>query len=297
MRNPRPILLLAAILIVSLVGCERSSVPAVTPTINPADVSTQVNKLLTEIPPQAQNPTTAVVIPILTSTSAPTKVIASATSIFTTTPKKSPTPLISPVATRTNTPAADDPRNTLGTPTRSDKFASGQQGWGGFSDSHVRVTLQTGYLELVALNADGWYSWSMSSPKLANFYIEMTAKTGDCKGLDTYGLMTRAPDFNQGYFYGFSCDGQFHFQKWDGTSFTEILKWKADPAILSGANQTNRMGMMAKGTHFTFFANGKQIGEADDSTYTDGLFGVYTSAVNTANFTTQISEIDYWNQP
>jgi hypothetical protein len=134
----------------------------------------------------------------------------------------------------------------------------------------------------------------MSGLDLADFYIEATIQPGTCDGKDSYGVMVRAPDFNKGYFYGFSCDGRFVFQKWDGSNFATLVNWTTNSAIKSGADVVNRLGLMAKGDNFTFYANGVKLGSATDTTYKSGSVGLWIAAYATPNFTTKVDELDDW---
>lgn len=130
--------------------------------------------------------------------------------------------------------------------------------------------------------------------------MEMTVKTGDCKTTDRYGLILRVPDLtqaNQGYLYGFTCDGRYALRKWDGKTMTSLIAWTSSSAILSGPNQTNRLGIMAVGNRFILYANGTLLKEANDSSYTEGGFGVFIGANQTENFTVTIDQIAYWENP
>jgi len=189
-----------------------------------------------------------------------------------------------------------DPRTTLGTPTRVDNFDSGQ-GWGQFEDDHVKVEAEDGYLKMTAKNADGWHGWSLSNPPLTNFYLEATEKTGMCSGKDSYGLMARAPDPNQGYFLELSCDGQFKFQRWDGSRFITLVNWTDNSAVNSGSDQVNRIGLKAEGDRFTFFANGVKIGETTDAAYDAGRFGLFVAGSSSTDFTVEVDEVAYWALP
>jgi len=66
--------------------------------------------------------------------------------------------------------------------------------------------------------------------------------------------------------------------------------------MLTGSNQTSRLGVWASGSHFKLYINGKLIGEVDDSSLTDaGSFGAVIASYNTPNLTIWIDEFSYWN--
>ena len=150
---------------------------------------------------------------------------------------------------------------------------------------------------MTALKADKFLGWDLTYPTPKNFYLEATLKTGDCSGLDRYGLVLRASNYSdaKGYFLGFSCDGQYELLTWDSSTFTEVQAWKPASGLLAGGNQTNRIGVMVNGNQFTVYANGGLVGEINDSTYPDaGHFGLFLTSANTAGFNVTLSNIAYW---
>jgi hypothetical protein len=107
--------------------------------------------------------------------------------------------------------------------------------------------------------------------------------------------LVRAPDPTQGYLYRLSCDGRYSFRKWDRKHFTTLVDWTTSPAILKGAGQANRTGVLANGDTYTLYANGLKLGTASDTTYTEGIFGLWVASYQTANFVVRVDEVDYWN--
>lgn len=226
---------------------------------------------------------------VLSSTATPTPQI---TDTATPTPTQSPEPSPSP----TVTPPPGDPRQILGTPTWIDRFDDGKH-FGEFDDDHARVEMQDGHLFLTAHNADSWYSWTIANSTLKDFYLDATFKTGDCAGLDRYGLMARAPDPSQGYFLDFSCDGQYQFHIWDGNTFTSLISWTRSDHIHAGAGQINRVGLMARGVQLSLYANGALLKQVQDTTYAEGTFGLFIAATQTAGFKVEVDEVEYWKLP
>lgn len=269
----RKIIILTSIITFFLGACNLPSAHTSQPD---GDVATRVAEMLTAQPGEAT--------PMFLSTQAGiNSEIPSALPV-------SPTQLPS----LTPTLLADDPREVLGSPTWTDQFDKTPQ-FGIFSDEHARVEQSSNALHLTAPLADGWYSWTMSSPKLDNFYLEAKVSTGVCSGRDRYGIFFRAPDPNQGYFLIFTCDGNYTIRKWDGKSFTDVLKSSSPSAsVNTGSNQTNRIGIRADNQVLTIFANGMKIDEVVDSTYGSGAFGLMIASYDTPNFTIDISEVSYW---
>ncbi|HEU5349332.1 MAG TPA: hypothetical protein VFU63_12050, partial [Ktedonobacterales bacterium] len=89
-----------------------------------------------------------------------------------------------------------------------------------------------------------------------------------------YGLVIRR--VSKGNYYEFSIDanGKWLFDKVVNGTPTDIVKLKPDAAIKNGLNQTNTLSVQANGSHFVFSINGKQVGTADDTTFSAGETGL-----------------------
>jgi hypothetical protein len=107
-------------------------------------------------------------------------------------------------------------------------------------------------------------------------------------------VIFRAPDPNQGYVFGFSCDSRYKLYKWDGKSYQAIQEWKNSSHIKSGAGQTNRLGVSAVGNNLKLYANGQLLSEYTDDTFSEGRFGVFIGADKTDNFQVILDEAAYW---
>ncbi len=165
---------------------------------------------------------------------------------------------------------------------------------------YTQISFQNSFMELTSLQAvDGW---RLTFDSLKNAYVEMTVNSGACLPKDRYGLVLRVPstaNANRGYLVGFTCDGKYSIRKWDGVANTmdNLVAWKTNAAISAGANKTNRLGVMLQGGKIGLYANGVLLGEAQDSTWSEGHFGVYAGAHESGKYTLRVDEISYWNLP
>jgi hypothetical protein len=210
------------------------------------------------------------------------------------TPTPTPPPSATPEPTATS--VAGDPKLELGNPTWRDTF-NNSDSWPIYDDEHVNMSVQDSSLQMTLLKPDKWNSWILTWPILRNFYLEVTAKPGDCADTDNYGVLARAPSDKEAYLFGFTCDGKFSFRRWTGERFATNVDWTASDYILSGKNQTNRLGLMANGTTFSLYANGHLLTELRDANYRRGGFGLYASAFKTTNFLVRFQEVQYWELP
>lgn len=94
----------------------------------------------------------------------------------------------------------------------------------------------------------------------------------------------RVPQNNTSAGYGFFIydDGTYSVVKWDsqGTA-SALIDTLSSGVIHSGLRQQNDIKIVVNGTHFTFFANGQQINDGADSTYTSGYIGLAAAGTNT----------------
>jgi hypothetical protein len=89
-----------------------------------------------------------------------------------------------------------------------------------------------------------------------------------------YGLALRRASAGNRYDFVITSNGYWTFDKSVNNKFTDILPYVPTQAIHTGLNATNTLKVVAHLTHFTFFINGVQVGQADDTTYSAGLAGV-----------------------
>lgn len=226
--------------------------------------------------------------------STPTEIISSPTE-----PAPTATSSATPSSSPTATLPAGDPRAGLGDPEFSDTFASGES-WPLYTDKHVSFEVKDSKLSMIAFNPDHYNGWMLTWPVIENFYLEITAKPKKCSGLDQYGMMSRATKTNKGYIgylFGASCDGRYSLRKWDGEKYVSLVDWTESEHIIAGANQTNRIGIMAEGNRLSLYANGQLLQQVNDNTYQLGRFGVFVGSVNTPDFETMVDEIAYWDIP
>jgi hypothetical protein len=114
--------------------------------------------------------------------------------------------------------------------------------------------------------------------------------------MSRYGVIFRT-DADEGYLFGFTCDGQYSLRMWDGEQFTALIDWTYSPYILAGAGQINRMGLAVEGSEFSLYANGYYLDQVQDSTYDEGRFGLFVGSKDGESFVVAVDEIAYWILP
>jgi hypothetical protein len=291
-----------ALAALALPGCSALA----TQTAPPADeLATRVSGTLTSLPPAITLPPETVAPPTIPAEIAPTATLEPTaapptevppTATFTPEPSVTPLPSFTPLATQTLT--VGDPRAQLGNPAWRDPFDNGGN-WPLGEDSFTRAEVEDGDLVMTGrTTTDGW---RLTWPEVQDFYLEMSVETGSCTGNDHYGLIARVPDLHeasQGYLFGVSCDGRYSLRTWDGETMTSLIPLTASASIVAGSDKTNRLGLLADGDRLVLYANGVQLREFQDDTFTEaGSFGIFVGARQTSEFTIRVSEIAYWENP
>jgi len=274
-------------LLVSLICLSACNLPLPASTQDSAGiVATRVAQTLNALPPSV----TPSPLPVLPTNALPTAA-----------PETS-TPTQAVTLTPTFTATIADPKLSLGSPAYTNTFSNGKDfGLSSpYTDDSVKLWVHDGVLDFSSLALNYGRRYQLTYPKPKDFYLEGIFQTVACSGFDHYGLVTRAPNYIDGYGYylGFSCNGQFIIQKWDNSGVATLVNWTSDTHILPGSGQTNRIGVSMKGDQIKLYANGALIKEFTDSSFsTAGHFGIYGGAIDSANFSFQVSEISQWNLP
>lgn len=269
------------------------------PPLEPTPTQPLPTVVLTEEPtvaPPAETPTPLPIEPTATPPAYPPPETVVPTATATVTVTTQPTP------TFAFTPPATDPVLKLGNATWTDNMDN-DRNWPTGADQYTSVEFRDGVMRLTGLTTtDGW---RMTWPKVADFYLEATFRTGECKGSDRYGLFFRVPILNtpdRGYLFGLACDGKYALRRWDASVGTRgemitLVNWKASDAINAGPNQVNRLGVMAIRDRYALYVNGVLLTEVRDDRFLEGYFGVFVGARETENFTIQVDQIRYWENP
>lgn len=112
------------------------------------------------------------------------------------------------------------------------------------------------------------------------YQVTMTIDKGDCGG-----LVFRA-DVNSNSFYNFLVcqDGSLNMSVYsNNNNGTILLQPKSSPAIQTGLNQQNVIGVVAQGSSINLYVNNQNVGSVTDSTLTSGSIGLIAEAVNSAS--------------
>ena len=257
----------------------------------------------TETPePTAELATEIVLEP---TTEVPTEVVIepTATEVKVATPEPQPTSTDTPEPTATATtaptatpePVVGDPVSQLSEPDFLEDFANAG-GWP-YEDDWFLITVSGGQLHAFSKGTPYWSSWYTTYPEVKDAYFETTITRPNCSGQDRFGLVIRWDESQEFYYMGVTCDGTWGFSFYTkDNQIINILDYQTSDAF-KPANETNRIGIMAKGNQFDFYINGIKVGSAADDRLDDpGTFGFLSMSAGTVNFKTSVDKLEYWEQ-
>lgn len=105
-----------------------------------------------------------------------------------------------------------------------------------------------------------------------------------------YGLVVRGDSgMDHGYLFSISADGSFRIAKDVTDTVVSLVRWTNDPVIQ--VKDVNRLGVLARGSSFEFFINGKSVARISDSSFTQGYIGLY---VGTADLAIAFTQVRVW---
>src|SRR5262249_40920082 len=106
--------------------------------------------------------------------------------------------------------------------------------------------------------------------------VTVTAKQVSGPTNKFFGIALRSASLvNDSYAFEVDANGKWAFDVFKGDDATSLVDVTANPAIKSGLGAINTLRVRAVGSHFTFFVNDVQVGQADDSTFSSGLLGLF----------------------
>jgi uncharacterized protein YraI len=275
----RKLITLTTVLIISVLFLSACAAGSESATADPEAVSAQVNATLTALAPGTSTPTPE---PSPTEESPPT---AEPTLIPTQIP---PTPTLVPVE--------GDPAAILGEASGVDYFDTFNN-WTNFDNECFKSEINGIYFLMTAKGLAGVACWEFTWPLLENFYLETVIEMPQsCQADDRFGVIFRAPDNNQGYLYGYTCDGRFTLTAWDGDETTTVLVPITETSTINTSpGAQNRMGVLVMGEDYYLYANGLFLAQAEDLTYLEpGKIGYYVRAATEEPFTVAYDHLKIW---
>ncbi len=144
----------------------------------------------------------------------------------------------------------------------------------------------------IAIGEENAYLYSLrDQPILTDFYLEMTAETSLCRGLDEFGILFRVASSGDYYRYSLSCNGQVRLDRVMGGQASSPQPWMLSGAVPPGAPAMVRLGIAAVGPEMGFYVNGQYQFSIHDPSLPSGNVGVFARSTNNMVVTVSFSDL------
>lgn len=151
--------------------------------------------------------------------------------------------------------------------------------WSGWCTGATSNDLMTGQRtvsgtyrwEARALDSFAWGCPARLEP-MTDFLVTVQAQRLSGSERAQYGLRLRADGTDSYYLFRVREDGYFHFALKHQDQWRTLIDWTRSPAIHSG--EPNRLDVVAQGSRFLFYINGRLVGQANDDSLTAGQIGL-----------------------
>ncbi len=196
----------------------------------------------------------------------------------------SSTPATTPAGTQPSTPGATqlssgNPYTNAGTLRFNDALTDNSHGnaWmEGTNSAGATCAFSGGVYQSIEPNTGFFHSCMEQATTFTNFVFEVreTMVSGDYEGIV---FRVNPNNRNQYYFFAIYTDGTYDLKlstdaNWNNAS--DLAK-SSSPAILTSANQTNVIAVVADFGNLALYVNGTQVASVSDSTLSSGLLGMF----------------------
>jgi len=184
--------------------------------------------------------------------------------------------------------AAPDMKPGIGSLIFADTFSDSTL-WDTVDSPQASVTLKNNQLTLAVEPATAVASLRREV-LLKNFYAEITAHIGLCRGDDVYGLIIRSTG-NSFYRFGLSCNGAMQVERIKDSVRLTILDPIYSGDVPLGPPGEVKIGIWAMGGEMRFFLNDRFQFTLIEKTFPSGAFGVFVKSNGDTPMTITFSDL------
>ena len=168
-----------------------------------------------------------------------------------------------------------------------DNFDDSDSGWG---DYYIGQNFEQGYVRgefRIILTKPGLVlgrsAPRTASPSLSDFDVEVKARYEGAALSKSYGLVFRFQDNDNHYVFEIDpVSGKYRFRMQERDDWTNLFSWRASPHIIVGS-APNVVRVIARGSSFELYVNGKWLDTVVDQTFAEGRIGIFVASGNDPN--------------
>ncbi len=156
------------------------------------------------------------------------------------------------------------------------------------------IALGINELTLAVQYPNGYLYSLRNSPRLGDFYLEITASPTICRGDDEYGLLLRVSPSLDFYRFSLTCDGQTRLDKYYQGKASSPHALLSSGQVPRGAPSQTRLGVLAQGKDLSLYLNGELQYTIHDPSLASGSLGVFARAAGEDPVTVNFSDLQVY---
>lgn len=121
------------------------------------------------------------------------------------------------------------------------------------------------------------YVWGLNDEEFSDIILQVEAVPLTINFGNGYGVMCRATESGDGYYFMINAEGYFSISMGDGDAIVPLVDWQESDAIRPEIDR-NVIRASCVGDALTMFVNNELVAEVTDDTYTNGFAGLSVAA-------------------
>lgn len=191
------------------------------------------------------------------------------------------------------TPTADPPA-ILGEILFEDDF-SRQGGWELPQTEWGAISLTSDRLVIAVRKPNRLLFTYNPQIQLADFYLEVDARSDLCSGADAYGILFRMNDALEHYRFVVTCDGEARLTRVLSSEARALIPLTESDSLILGPMAVNRLSIWAFGNTFRFQVNDVEIFTLRDTILPEGMIGFFVQSSNSNQVTIAFDDLEIWS--
>jgi hypothetical protein len=163
---------------------------------------------------------------------------------------------------------------TLGEELTDETFDS-DDSWNTWSYEDIDLRVWEGTFRITA--GDQGYVWAINNQIHTDVVIDVTARQLSTHTNNGYGVMCRAQDNGDGYYFLISGDGYYSIRRGAGNEVQPVVEWEATNAIHQGTS-ANDIRAVCIDRYLALYINGLFVVETEDNAIFQGYTGFTAAA-------------------
>jgi hypothetical protein len=174
----------------------------------------------------------------------------------------------------------------------SDDFSDPTSGWAEASSDQSEMGYQDGKYVITVHNTN-YLAWTYANQTYSDFVLEVAAAKVSGPSTGEYGVLFRIVDNNNFYIFKVNMTGSYLVSAFVNAEWVTLIPWTKNTAIKAGT-ASNKLGVIAQGDSFSFYANDVKLDEITDSNFTQGDIALVAGTQAVGEVVASFSSVNVW---